>query len=134
MVVVNCNLQRLDGPVRGNGKIIQELERAFRGADWHVIKVIWGSGWDAILARDVNGVLQERMEQAVDGDYQMYTVSPGEVVREHWVEHTPELRELMKTLTDERCAPSSAAARTIRRSTPRSSRRRRCAASPARCC
>ena len=101
VVVVNCNLQRLDGPVRGNGKIIQELERAFRGADWHVIKVIWGSGWDAILARDVNGVLQERMEQAVDGDYQMYTVSPGEVVREHWVEHTPELRELMKTLTDE---------------------------------
>ena len=101
VVVVNCNLQRLDGPVRGNGKIIQELERSFRGADWHVIKVIWGSGWDPILARDQNGVLQTRMEQAVDGDYQMYTVSPGDVVREHWVEHTPELRELMKTLTDE---------------------------------
>ncbi|MCZ6656727.1 MAG: pyruvate dehydrogenase (acetyl-transferring), homodimeric type [Gammaproteobacteria bacterium] len=101
VLVVNCNLQRLDGPVRGNGKIIQELERTFRGADWHVIKVIWGSGWDPILARDVNGVLQERMEQAVDGDYQMYTVSPGDAVREHWVEHTPELRELMKTLTDE---------------------------------
>ena len=101
VVVVNCNLQRLDGPVRGNGKIIQELERSFRGADWHVIKVIWGSGWDPILARDQNGVLQARMEQAVDGDYQMYTVSPGDVVREHWVEHTPELRELMKTLTDE---------------------------------
>ena len=101
VLVVNCNLQRLDGPVRGNGKIIQELERSFRGADWHVIKVIWGSGWDPILARDVNGVLQERMEQAVDGDYQMYTVSPGDVVREHWVEHTPELSELMKTLTDE---------------------------------
>ena len=100
-LVVNCNLQRLDGPVRGNGKIIQELERSFRGADWHVIKVIWGSGWDPILARDVHGVLQERMEQAVDGDYQMYTVSPGDAVREHWVEHTPELRELMKTLTDE---------------------------------
>ena len=101
VLVVNCNLQRLDGPVRGNGKIIQELERSFRGADWHVIKVIWGSGWDPILARDHNGVLQARMEQAVDGDYQMYTVSPGDVVREHWVEHTPELRELMKTLTDE---------------------------------
>ena len=101
VLVVNCNLQRLDGPVRGNGKIIQELERSFRGADWHVIKVIWGSGWDPILARDLNGVLQARMEQAVDGDYQMYSVSPGDVVREHWVEHTPELRELMKTLTDE---------------------------------
>jgi pyruvate dehydrogenase E1 component len=101
VLVVNCNLQRLDGPVRGNGKIIQELERAFRGADWHVIKVIWGGGWDAILARDEHGILQERMEQAVDGDYQMYTVSSGDVVREHWVENTPELKELMKTLTDE---------------------------------
>jgi len=101
VLVVNCNLQRLDGPVRGNGKIIQELERSFRGADWHVIKVIWGGGWDPILARDEHGVLQARMEQAVDGDYQMYTVSPGDVVREHWVEHTPELSDLMKTLTDE---------------------------------
>ena len=101
VLVVNCNLQRLDGPVRGNGKIIQELERSFRGADWHVVKVIWGGGWDPILARDHNGVLQARMEQAVDGDYQMYTVSTGDAVREHWVEHTPELRELMKTLTDE---------------------------------
>ena len=99
--VVNCNLQRLDGPVRGNGKIIQELERSFRGADWHVIKVIWGEGWDPLFARDSNGVLQARMEQAVDGDYQMYTVSPGDFVREHWVENTPDLRELMKTLTDE---------------------------------
>ena len=101
VLVVNCNLQRLDGPVRGNGKIIQELERAFRGADWHVIKVIWGGGWDPILARDEHGLLQERMEQAVDGDYQMYTVSSGDIVREHWVENTPELKELMKTLTDE---------------------------------
>jgi pyruvate dehydrogenase E1 component len=101
VLVINCNLQRLDGPVRGNGKIIQELERSFRGADWHVIKVIWGGGWDAILARDENGILQARMEQAVDGDYQMYTVSSGDVVREHWVENTPELRELMKTLSDE---------------------------------
>ena len=101
VLVINCNLQRLDGPVRGNGKIIQELERSFRGADWHVIKVIWGGGWDAILDRDVNGALQRRMEQAVDGDYQMYTVSSGDVVREHWVENTPELRELMQSLTDE---------------------------------
>jgi pyruvate dehydrogenase E1 component len=101
VLVINCNLQRLDGPVRGNGKIIQELERAFRGADWHVIKVIWGGGWDPILARDEHGILQERMEQAVDGDYQMYTVSPGDAVREHWVETSPALKELMKTLTDE---------------------------------
>ncbi len=101
VLVINCNLQRLDGPVRGNGKIIQELERAFRGADWHVVKVIWGGGWDAILKRDTEGILQARMEQAVDGDYQMYTVSPGNVVREHWVEKTPQLMDLMQTLTDE---------------------------------
>ncbi len=101
VLVVNCNLQRLDGPVRGNGKIIQELERAFRGADWHVVKVIWGSGWDVLLERDVEGILQARMEQAVDGDYQMYTVSPGDVVREHWVEDNQPLQELMSALTDE---------------------------------
>lgn len=101
VLVINCNLQRLDGPVRGNGKIIQELERAFRGADWHVIKVIWGGGWDPLLDRDVDGILQRRMEQAVDGDYQMYTVSPGDVVREHWVEDTPALRDLMQSLSDE---------------------------------
>ena len=101
VLVVNCNLQRLDGPVRGNGKIIQELERAFRGADWHVVKVIWGSGWDILLERDVDGILQARMEQAVDGDYQMYTVSPGDVVREHWVENNQPLKDLMSALTDE---------------------------------
>ena len=101
VLAVNCNLQRLDGPVRGNGKIIQELERAFRGADWHVIKVIWGSGWDVLLQRDVEGILQARMEQAVDGDYQMYTVSPGDVVREHWVENNRPLKDLMSALTDE---------------------------------
>ena len=101
VLVVNCNLQRLDGPVRGNGKIIQELERAFRGADWHVVKVIWGSGWDVLLERDVEGILQARMEQAVDGDYQMYTVSPGDVVREHWVEDNQALQALMSALTDE---------------------------------
>jgi pyruvate dehydrogenase E1 component len=101
VLLINCNLQRLDGPVRGNGKIIQELERTFRGADWHVIKVIWGGGWDALIERDVTGALQRRMEQAVDGDYQMYTVSSGDVVREHWVENAPELRDLMKTLSNE---------------------------------
>ena len=101
VLVVNCNLQRLDGPVRGNGKIIQELERAFRGADWHVIKVIWGSGWDVLLQRDVEGILQARMDEAVDGDYQMYTVSPGDVVREHWVENNKPLKDLMSALTDE---------------------------------
>ncbi len=101
VLVINCNLQRLDGPVRGNGKIIQELERTFRGADWHVVKVIWGGGWDPILQRDTEGILQARMEQAVDGDYQMYTVSPGNVVREHWVENSPQLVELMKTLSDD---------------------------------
>ncbi len=101
VLVINCNLQRLDGPVRGNGKIIQELERSFRGADWHVIKVIWGGGWDPILDRDVHGLLQKRMEEAVDGDYQMYSVSSGDVVREHWVEKAPELRALMASLTDE---------------------------------
>ncbi|NNL84202.1 MAG: pyruvate dehydrogenase (acetyl-transferring), homodimeric type [Myxococcales bacterium] len=101
VLVVNCNLQRLDGPVRGNGKVIQELERIFRGAQWNVIKVIWGSAWDALFARDVNGVLQRRMDQAVDGDYQMYSVLPGDRVREHWVRDSEELAELMKTLSDE---------------------------------
>ncbi len=99
--VINCNLQRLDGPVRGNGKIIQELERAFRGADWRVLKVIWGGGWDSILQRDAKGVLQQRMDEALDGDYQMYSVLPGDAVREHWVESSPALRDLMKSLTDE---------------------------------
>ncbi len=108
VLVINCNLQRLDGPVRGNGKIIQELERSFRGADWHVIKVIWGSGWDPLLERDSSGLLQQRMEEAVDGDYQFYTVSPGNMVREHWVEDIPELQSLMESLTDEEI-------RTIRR-------------------
>ena len=83
VLVVNCNLQRLDGPVRGNGKIIQELERVFRGADWQVLKVIWGSGWDALLSRDSEGVLQRRMDECLDGDYQMYSVLPGDVQREH---------------------------------------------------
>ena len=100
ILVINCNLQRLDGPVRGNGKIIQELERTFRGADWNVIKVIWGSGWDGLLARDKNGVLRQRMDECLDGDYQMFSVLPGDVQREHWVEGNPELKQMMSTLTD----------------------------------
>ena len=101
VLVVNCNLQRLDGPVRGNGKIIQELERAFRGADWEVLKVIWGSGWDALLSRDDNGVLRRRMEDCVDGDYQRYSILPGDEQREHWVHGDPELERMMNSLTDE---------------------------------
>ena len=101
ILVVNCNLQRLDGPVRGNGKIIQELEAAFRGADWNVIKVIWGGGWDKLLAMDVNGTLRHRMEECVDGDYQRYSVLPGDRQREHWVDGNPELEQMMNSLSDE---------------------------------
>ena len=101
ILVINCNLQRLDGPVRGNGKIIQELERSFRGADWNVIKVIWGTGWDGLLARDHDGVLRKRMEDAVDGDYQYYSVSTGNIQREHWVENNPVLAAMMNSLTDD---------------------------------
>jgi pyruvate dehydrogenase E1 component len=101
VMVINCNLQRLDGPVRGNGKIIQELERNYRGAGWNVIKVIWGSEWDELFSRDTEGVLQARMDRAVDGDYQFYTVSDGQTVRDHWIENDPRLEALMKTLSDE---------------------------------
>ncbi len=101
VLVINCNLQRLDGPVRGSGKIIQELERTFRGAQWNVIKVIWGGAWDPLLAADRNGVLQRRMDKAVDGDYQMYSILPGDQVRQHWIEGNPELADLMQPLNDE---------------------------------
>jgi pyruvate dehydrogenase E1 component len=99
--VVNCNLQRLDGPVRGNGKIIQELEGTFRGAGWNVIKVIWGSLWDPLLARDKKGVLLERMERAVDGDYQNYKAHGGAYTREHFFGAHPELRAMVANLTDD---------------------------------
>jgi pyruvate dehydrogenase E1 component len=99
--VVNCNLQRLDGPVRGNGKIIQELEALFRGAGWNVIKVIWGSDWDPLLAADEKGLLLRRMEEAVDGDYQKYTVEPGSYVRKHFFAKYPELLEMVNHLTDD---------------------------------
>jgi pyruvate dehydrogenase E1 component len=99
--VVNCNLQRLDGPVRGNGKIIQELEAAFRGAGWNVIKVIWGSDWDPLLAADEHGFLVKRMEECVDGDYQKYSVESGAYIREHFFGKYPELVELAAGLSDE---------------------------------
>lgn len=99
--VINCNLQRLDGPVRGNGKIIQELEALFRGAGWNVIKVIWGSDWDDLLARDTTGLLLKRMEEAVDGDFQKYTVEPGSYIRKHFFGKYPELLPLVHHLTDE---------------------------------
>ncbi|MGH7953727.1 MAG: pyruvate dehydrogenase (acetyl-transferring), homodimeric type, partial [Limisphaerales bacterium] len=99
--VINCNLQRLDGPVRGNGKIIQELEGLFRGAGWNVIKVIWGSNWDEIISRDKSGLLLKRMEEAVDGDYQKYSVEPGSYTRKHFFGKYPELLELVNHLSDE---------------------------------
>jgi pyruvate dehydrogenase E1 component len=99
--VINCNLQRLDGPVRGNGKIIQELEGLFRGAGWNVIKVIWGSEWDEIIARDKTGLLLKRMEECVDGEYQKYCVEPGSYTRYHFFGKYPELLELVNHLTDE---------------------------------
>ncbi len=98
--VINCNLQRLDGPVRGNGKIIQELEAEFRGAGWNVIKLIWGTHWDALFARDRKGILKRRMMEAVDGDYQTFKAKDGAYVREHFF-NTPELRELVADWTDE---------------------------------
>ena len=99
--VVNCNLQRLDGPVRGNGKIIQELEAVFRGAGWNVLKVIWGGYWDPLLARDKDGLLLKRMEECVDGDYQAYKAHGGAYVREHFFGKYPELAAMVANLSDE---------------------------------
>ena len=99
--VVNCNLQRLDGPVRGNGKIIQELEADFRGAGWNVIKVIWGSYWDALLARDTTGLLQKRMEECLDGEYQTIKSKDGAYVRKHFFGKYPELLQMVSNMTDD---------------------------------
>ncbi|MBJ16318.1 MAG: pyruvate dehydrogenase (acetyl-transferring), homodimeric type [Legionellaceae bacterium] len=99
--VVNCNLQRLDGPVRGNSKIIQELEGLFRGAGWQVIKVVWGGRWDNLLARDTKGILQKRMEECVDGDYQAYKANDGAYVRQHFFGQYPELAKMVENLSDE---------------------------------
>ena len=99
--VINCNLQRLDGPVRGNGKIIQELEGMFRGAGWHVIKVVWGSGWDKLFARDTSGMLQKRMDEVVDGELQSYKAHGGAYTREHFFGKYPETAALVKDMTDD---------------------------------
>ena len=99
--VVNCNLQRLDGPVRGNGKIIQELEGAFRGAGWNCIKVVWGGDWDSLFSRDFNGKLVKRVGEIIDGQYQKYSVSEGSYIREHFFGTDPELFELVDHLSDE---------------------------------
>jgi pyruvate dehydrogenase E1 component len=99
--VVNCNLQRLDGPVRGNGKIIQELESGFKGAGWNVIKVIWGNLWDPLFEKDKTGLLAKRMEEAIDGDYQNYKARGGAYTREHFFGKYPELKELVQDMSDE---------------------------------
>jgi pyruvate dehydrogenase E1 component len=98
--VINCNLQRLDGPVRGNGKIIQELESVFRGAGWNVIKVIWGERWDALLAEDHDGLLRRRMSEAVDGEYQTYKSKDADFVREHFFGKYPELKARVANMSD----------------------------------
>ncbi|MGD9253069.1 MAG: pyruvate dehydrogenase (acetyl-transferring), homodimeric type, partial [Holophagae bacterium] len=99
--VVNCNLQRLDGPVRGNGKIIQELEGSFRGANWNVLKVIWGEDWDPLLAKDADGLLVRRMGEALDGESQKFSTSDGSYVREHFFGKYPELRKMVENMSDE---------------------------------
>ena len=99
--VVNCNLQRLDGPVRGNGRIIQELEGAFRGAGWNVIKVLWGSAWDDLFRRDTTGLLMRRFEECVDGQFQRFSTSSGAFIREHFFGKYPELRQLVDHLSDD---------------------------------
>jgi pyruvate dehydrogenase E1 component len=100
--VINCNLQRLDGPVRGNGKIIQELEGVFRGAGWNVVKVIWGEDWDPLLDKDEEGLLVKRMNEVVDGQYQKYVVMPGGYIREHFFGADPKLLEMVAHLSDEK--------------------------------
>ena len=99
--VINCNLQRLDGPVRGNGKIIQELEGDFRGAGWNVIKVLWGSSWDPLIASDTDGRLLRRMEECVDGEYQDFKSKNGAYVREHFFGKDPELKARVAGMSDE---------------------------------
>lgn len=101
IMVINCNLQRLDGPVRGNSKIIQELETVFRGANWNVIKVIWGGGWDPLFAADRDGIMLKRMEEAVDGDYQNYKAKGGDYTRQNFFGKYPELQKLVEHLSDD---------------------------------
>lgn len=101
ILVVNCNLQRLDGPVRGNAKIVQELESVFRGAGWNIIKVLWGRNWDPLLAKDKNGLLQKRMMEAVDGEYQNYKAKDGAYIRENFFGKYSELKEMVADMSDE---------------------------------
>lgn len=98
--VINCNLQRLDGPVMGNGSIIQELEGLFRGAGWNVVKVIWGNNWDSLLAKDTTGKLLQLMNETVDGDYQTFKSKDGAYVREHFFGKYPETAALVSDMTD----------------------------------
>src|SRR3989304_3877390 len=99
--VITCNLQRLDGPVRGNSKIIQELEATFRGAGWNVIKVIWGSYWDPLFMRDKSGILLKRMEECVDGEYQAFKSQDGAFVRKHFFGKYPELLDMVANMSDD---------------------------------
>jgi pyruvate dehydrogenase E1 component len=99
--VINCNLQRLDGPVRGNGKIMQELEAFFRGAGWNVIKVVWGREWDSLLGKDNDGALVDIMNSTLDGDYQTYKAESGGFVREHFFGKTPQTKDMVADMTDE---------------------------------
>ena len=123
--VVNCNLQRLDGPVHGNGKIIQELETMFRGAGWNVIKVVWGDRWDPLLAEDHDGLLVRRMEEAVDGEYQTYKARDGAYVREKFFGAYDGARQsASRTCPTRRSGRSTVAATTRARCTPRTPRRR----------
>ena len=120
--VVNCNLQRLDGPVRGNGKIIQELEGIFRGAGWNVIKVIWGSDWDPLIKADTQGLLLKRMEETVDGEYQKYSVAPGSYIRKHFFGAYPELLKMSSNCAAAATIPRRSSTPISRRSRPRASR------------
>ena len=116
--VINCNLQQLDGPVRGNGKIIQELEAYFRGAGWNVIKVIWGREWDELLARDVDGVLVNQMNSTPDGAFQTYSVEDGAYNREHFFGADPRLRKMVEHMSDRQIEKLRAVATTTARCTP----------------
>jgi pyruvate dehydrogenase E1 component len=127
--VINCNLQRLDGPVRGNGKIIQELETNFRGAGWNVVKVIWGNRWDPLLEADHDGRLVKRMEEAVDGDYQTFKSRDGAYVREHFFGKDPELAKMVEEWSTPDIWTLNRGGHDPRRSTPRTPRRRRTRAS-----
>ncbi len=128
--VINCNLQRLDGPVRGNGSVIQELEGVFRGAGWNVIKVLWGGDWDELFARDTSGLLLKRMEECVDGEYQNFKARGGAYVRKEFFGKYPELLELVKDKTDEQLANCAAAVTIRSRFTTLSNARSKPRASP----